>query len=300
MSSVATRSLLNCSRGLGQSVFRANAQTRGMANLKELKIRMGSVESIKKITASMKMVAAARMKSAEEKMHRVRPFARVGKSFMEAPEFTDRGSEVIVLLTSDRGLCGGINSSLARAVRAHLKSTKNDVKLIVCGEKGKAALVREFSPKFIMTAAELGKKDLNFVDLEGIVDELVATEFDTATFYSNEFVSVLAFETMKGKLRSLQYVNDELDTAKYEFEDEKPEALRNFYEYYVGTYLFSALTENAAAELAARMTSMDNATRNAGEMLEALTLTYNRQRQAGITTELTEIIAGTECLQDVD
>eukprot|EP01094_Clydonella_sp_ATCC50884_P017003 TRINITY_DN288_c0_g1_i1.p2 TRINITY_DN288_c0_g1~~TRINITY_DN288_c0_g1_i1.p2 ORF type:complete len:313 (-),score=131.87 TRINITY_DN288_c0_g1_i1:229-1047(-) len=272
-----------------------------MANLKELKIRMASVESIKKITASMKMVAAARMKSAENKMRRVRPFARVGKSVMDsAPPLGDKGSEVVVLLTSDRGLCGSINSSLARTVRDHIKSSKNDIKLIVLGDKGKAATQREFGHKYVLSATDLGKKELNFVDLETIVEEMMETDYDQAVFYSNKFVSVLAFETLINRLRNLNFVRNELDVAAYEFEDEKPEALKNFYEYYVSTLLYSALTENAAAELAARMTSMDNATRNAGDMLDTLTLSYNRQRQAGITTELTEIIAGSESLQDAD
>merc|ERR1712023_504355 len=142
-----------------RSVFGAGLQARNMANLKELKIRMASVESIKKITASMKMVAAARMKSAEARMERVRPFSRVGKSMIEsAPADVESGKELVVVLTSDRGLCGGINSSLIRAVRHHIASTKNECKVIVCGEKGKAGLQRLHSQDFVLTATELGKK----------------------------------------------------------------------------------------------------------------------------------------------
>jgi len=284
-----------------RSVFGAGLQARNMANLKELKIRMASVESIKKITASMKMVAAARMKSAEARMERVRPFSRVGKSMIEsAPADVESGKELVVVLTSDRGLCGGINSSLIRAVKHHIASTKNECKVIVCGEKGKAGLQRLHSQDFVLTATELGKKELNLVDVERVVEAILEQEFKTLTFYSNKFVSMLVFETLVNRLKSLNFIQNELDVTSYEFEDEKPAALQNFYEYYLGTLLYSALTENAAAELCARMTSMDNATRNAGEMLDALTLSYNRQRQAGITTELTEIISGCEAIKDVD
>jgi len=234
-------------------------------------------------------------------MERVRPFSRVGKSMIEsAPADVESGKELVVVLTSDRGLCGGINSSLIRAVKHHIASTKNECKVIVCGEKGKAGLQRLHSQDFVLTATELGKKELNLVDVERVVEAILEQEFKTLTFYSNKFVSMLVFETLVNRLKSLNFIQNELDVTSYEFEDEKPAALQNFYEYYLGTLLYSALTENAAAELCARMTSMDNATRNAGEMLDALTLSYNRQRQAGITTELTEIISGCEAIKDVD
>lgn len=270
-----------------------------MVNLKELKIRMASVDSIKKITASMKLVAAARMKAAEDRMHRVRPFAAATELTADADKNAESKKHLLVLLTSDRGLCGSINSSLVRASREILRKKPN-TEIVIVGEKGKAGLLRDYNKQYLFTATEVGKRQLNFIDVAPVADYISQHEFDSATVLSNRFVSILAFETLSNPLHSAPFWRERADLAEYEFEAERPDVMQSFFEYSAASMIYSALTENSAAELAARMTSMDNATKNAGEMLNTLTLSYNRKRQAGITTELSEIIAGTEAIQEVD
>lgn len=286
---------------LARRVQLVHTQQRSMANLKELKIRMASVDSIKKITASMKLVAAARMKAAEDRMHRVRPFATSTEIFSDA--VADKSEEnkkhLLVLLTSDRGLCGSINSSLVRASREILRR-KPGTEIIVLGEKGKAGLLREYGSQFVLTATELGKRQLNFTDVVPIAEFITKHEFDTATMVSNKFISVLAFETLINPFHPAPFWKERADLSEFEFENERPDVMQSYFEYAAAAQIYSALTENTAAELSARMTSMDNATKNAGEMLQTLTLSYNRRRQAGITTELSEIIAGTEAIQEVE
>jgi len=277
-------------------------QQRNMANLKELKIRMGSVKNIQKITASMKLVAAARMKAAQTKMEKSRPFWIAAEAPFKAVAkdekltLSQKDKNLLILLTSDRGLCGAINNSLVRKAKEYLRQDPN-LKIVVVGDKGKGGLFREYNANFEVSANEIGKKQLNFADVIPIAESIASIEFDKAIVLSNKFVSVLTFETLIRSIRNREYLMETSDFQDYDFEDAKSETIRDLYQFHLAALLYSSLTENAAAELAARMTSMDNASRNAKDVFQKLELSFNRQRQAAITTELTEIVAGTEALQ---
>lgn len=282
-----------------------------MASLKELKTRITSVKSIKKITASMKLVAASKLTKAQQDMERVRPFWEstrgifAGRGYEEHRE--DLGNvpaltaekPLFIVLTSDRGLCGSINSSLIRAAKRLVKSNP-EAKLVVCGEKGKAGLQRELADKMLLGASEIGKRRLNFADLEPVVEYIAnANDYDEKVFVSNRYVSVMAFCTLQRRLQGFNKIAGKNAFEGVEFDEMVPdELLQNAYEHYIACLLYSALTENTAAELSARMSSMDNATTNAGDMLVRLSRTFNRQRQASITAELAEIISGAESIKE--
>eukprot|EP01095_Lingulamoeba_sp_RSL-Kostka_P008374 TRINITY_DN2781_c0_g4_i1.p1 TRINITY_DN2781_c0_g4~~TRINITY_DN2781_c0_g4_i1.p1 ORF type:complete len:340 (-),score=119.40 TRINITY_DN2781_c0_g4_i1:280-1272(-) len=296
--------LINNSINLQKDVL----QKQEMASLKDLKIRIESVKSIKKITASMKLVAASKLKGAQLNMEKSRPFWDSTKSLFQGRGMTEYGigedpfeeepkKPLFVILTSDRGLCGSINSSLVKLTKRHLARYPN-AKLIIIGEKGKGSLIRQHSKNFICSATDIGKKSIAFADVEDVASSVCKVDYDQAYFISNKFVSVIAYETLQRKLANAQTIFNEADFVEYEMEENKTELLDYAYQYYVSSLLFSSLTENVAAELSARMTSMENASKNAGEMLLKLERTYNRQRQAGITTELSEIISGAESIKE--
>jgi len=254
----------------------------------------------------MKLVAASKLTKAQAEMENARPFWNTskeifaGRGFLETiPEDLVAQKPVFIVMTSDRGLCGSINSSLVKATKK-LFLTYPNARLISLGEKGRSALVREFSHQFVVSAADVGKRKLALADIESIIEGIVKTDFDYAFFLSNKFNSVISYENMTRALPHLNQITETIDLSTYEFDDEVvPEVLENVYEHYLSTLIYSSLAENSATELSARMTSMDNATKNAGEMITNLERKYNRTRQATITTELTEIIAGAESVKSV-
>jgi len=203
-----------------------------------------------------------------------------------------------VPVTSDRGLCGSINSSIVKAIRLEARKINPDsLKLAVVGTKGKAGLQRERGDQILFVAADLTKRlPVNFADVLAVADRIASIETDVIALMYQRFISIIQSEPTRIVIGSRAAIAD-LDVSKYEFDEMKTEVLSNLYEWFIATSLYGASVEHSTAELGARMSAMDSATKNSKEVLSKLTLMYNRRRQAGITTELCEIVAGAEALK---
>jgi len=297
-----------------------------MASLKDLRNRITSVTSTQKITKAMQMVAAAKLRRAQEAAEAGRPYASrmdavlanlgamVTDTTGASPILVGTGkddTQLLIVASADRGLCGGFNSSIARLARDDARRLVRDgkkVKILCVGRKGYDALKREFGNEIIDTISLKHIKKLGFENALEIGKRVLAMfdeeEFDVCTLYFSEFKTVMeqiptALQLIPAKLPETDA--DELDLssaadAAYEYEPEEDEILKDLLPRNVSTQIYRALLENAASEQGARMSAMDNATRNAGEMIDKLTQIYNRQRQAQITKELIEIISGAEAL----
>ena len=290
-----------------------------MPSLKDLKNRIGSVKSTQKITSAMKMVAAAKLRKAQEQALASRPYTSLmdkvvtkiasktsGNTIDLLTGKADNKTHLIVVFSADRGLCGGFNGSITRAVRAEIKKLEEDgskVKLLMVGKKSADALNREFGHLFVERIDGNSAKP-NYTDAEIIAKKIITlfenNEFGVCKVIFNKFVSAITQEvTFKSLIPADIQENetDEVDSNSiYEFEPSEEEILNDLLPRNLATQLFSSQMESTASELAARMTAMDNATRNAGDMIDNLTLQYNRTRQAVITKELIEIISGAEAL----
>ena len=294
-----------------------------MASLKELKNRIGSVKQTQKITSAMKLVAASKLKKAQEQAEAARPFAERMSGMLtnlaagvadksNAPKLLAGSGEdkvyLLIVATADRGLCGGFNSSIARGARqkiAELEAAGKTVKILCIGRKGRDQLRRDHNEKVIETIDGVGKARLSYDEAAAIalkIEQLYdAGEFDVCTIVYNQFKSAITqILTMKQLIPVETPEDDQSDSADvkavYEFEPEEDVILAELLPRNLAVQIYGALTENAASEQGARMSAMDNATRNAGEMINKLTLVYNRTRQAKITSELIEIISGAEAL----
>ncbi len=295
-----------------------------MATLKELKTRISSVQSTKKITSAMKMIAAARLKQSQRNVEAARPYAQCmymitaelnkKAKMMEKPPLLLSGKPevdtvLLIVLTSDRGLCGGFNSNIIKEARLKAYDLKNEgkkVKFLCLGSKGRLLLKKEFGHLFFEPIEEISTSEPEPIMLEKLLQQLTKEfeqdGFDEAVIIFNRFVNAITQEVeMKSFIpASLDVPQKDEDTSQIYKEIELEPSEEAFIEAFlpksmVGN-LYSTLLESFAAEQAARMTAMDNATRNAGDMIKDLTLQANRQRQAQITTELTEIISGAEAL----
>ena len=294
-----------------------------MASLKELKNRINSVESTKKITKAMQMVAAAKLRKAQEAAEAARPYAeRMAavmanlSSAMEGPDaprlLVGTGKDdvhLLVVATADRGLCGGFNTNIARLARervAALVSAGKTVKILTVGKKGYEALKRLHKDKIVDTVELKDVKSIDGSTAAMIGDKIrtlfEAGEFDVCEVISSEFVSVIS---QKPRAQTLIPARDAIDEtverpdlkgAIYSYEPDEESILEVLLPRYVDTVILSALLENAAGEMGAKMAAMDSATRNAGELIDKLNLEYNRSRQAKITKELIEIISGAEAV----
>jgi F-type H+-transporting ATPase subunit gamma len=295
-----------------------------VAGWRDSRDRIGSVKSTQKITSAMKMVAAAKLRRAQEQAERARPYAErmermltsLGSSVRGTPGVSPllagTGSDqkhLVVLATADRGLCGGFNTNLVRQARllvADLKGQGKDVEVMCVGRKGRDALRREFAGMIGETVEGIGRKAVAFEEADGIGDRLrerfAAGDFDVAHLIYAKFQSAISNIVTVQQLipAPIPDVDDksgeDLGGAVYEYEPSEEEILKDLLPRNISVQIYRALLENAASEHGARMAAMDNATRNAGEMIKGLTLTYNRTRQAMITTELIEIIAGAEAV----
>jgi F-type H+-transporting ATPase subunit gamma len=290
-----------------------------MPSLKDLKNRIGSVKSTQKITSAMKMVAAAKLRKAQEQALASRPYTSLmdkvvskiaskmsGNTIDLLTGKIENKTHLIVVFSADRGLCGGFNGSITRAVRAEIKKLEEDgikVKLLMVGKKSADALNREFGHLFVERIDGNSAKP-NYTDAEIIAKKIISlfedNEFGVCKVIFNKFVSAITQEvTFKSLIPAdiQETETDEVDSNSiYEFEPSEEEILNDLLPRNLATHLFSSPMESTASELAARMTAMDNATRNAGDMIDNLTLQYNRTRQAVITKELIEIISGAEAL----
>ena len=291
-----------------------------MANLKELKNRIASVKNTRKITKAMQMVAAAKLRRAQEAAEQSRPYterfnavmaglaASVGGSDGGPQLLTGTGSDqtqLIVLMTSERGLCGGFNTNIVKLARVRideLKAAGKSVKVLTVGKKGRDQLKRDFGDLYIGHVDMTEVKRVGYSDAQGIAREILsrfeAGEFDVATLFYAKFVNVVTqVPTAQQIIPFAVPEGTEVEEgALYDYEPSEEAILADLLPRGVATAVFSALLENGASEQGARMSAMDNATRNAGEMIDKLTIQYNRSRQAVITNELIEIISGAEAL----
>lgn len=298
-----------------------------MPNLKDLKVRIESVKSTRKITSAMKMVAAAKLRRAQEQAEASRPYAQRMERMLGslaaaaagqagAPRLlSGTGSDqthLVVVATADRGLCGGFNTSIVREARRLIRGLVNDgktVKILCVGRKGRDQLRRDFGSMIIDTIEDVARPKLTFDKAAAIGERIVAMfeagEFDVCTMVYAEFRSAISQIVTPQQLIPFappkkddgeESIGNGLDGAVYEYEPGEEEILSALLPTNISIQIFKGLLENAASEHGARMTAMDNATRNAGDMINNLTLIYNRTRQAAITGELIEIISAKEAM----
>lgn len=271
-----------------------------MASTKDFKNRIKSITSIRKITKAMKMVAASKLRQAQRSLDVVRPcFKTVDVLFNEyrstAKSEQAVVNKLIVPISSDRGLCGGINSGVAKATRqlANKADAVDPNASIICvGIKAKDQLQRLYGKSIRTSITDLARKGISFGNASIIAEEVLAQDYDACYIVYNRFKSVLTQIITEDRIESKQALENAYNEFNnYEMEPSKSEVLFDFYEYYIGLKLYYALIENSTSEQGARMNAMDNAAKNAGEMINKLTLIYNKARQASITSELIEIIS---------
>ena len=292
-----------------------------MASLKELRNRISSVKATQKITRAMQMVAASKLRRAQEVAEAARPYAErmslvlanlgAGVAGQDgAPALlSGTGKEdthLLVVATAERGLCGGFNASIAKLAKERalaLKAEGKTVKILCIGRKGGDLLKRDFEDVMLETVTYQGLKSVGFEQAQEVATqilELFETEaFDVCSLYYSEFVNVITQNPKELQIIPAHLDEDttlDLGGASYDYEPEENEILDALLPRNISIQILRALLENAASEQGARMSAMDNATRNAGEMIDSLTITYNRSRQAQITKELIEIISGAEAL----
>ena len=297
-----------------------------MASLKELRNRIASVQATQKITRAMQMVAASKLRRAQEAAQAARPYAEHMENVLanlardvatrdDAPPLLvgtgNTQSHLLVVATADRGLCGGFNAAIARLARGHadaLKSEGKKVKILCVGRKGYDVLKRSHADILLEPISYQGLKAVGFEQAHEVAQRILAdfadAAFDICTLYYAAFESVLsqvpiARQIIPAHFEAAPSKKEEapsLEGASYEYEPEETEILATLLPRNIAGQILCALLENAASEQGARMSAMDSATRNAGEMIDDLTITYNRSRQAQITKELIEIISGAEAL----
>ena len=290
-----------------------------MASLDDLKKRIASVKSTQKITKAMKMVAAAKLRKAQESAEKGRPYSIKMNNIIlnlsggisdkeNAPKLlSGKGNDQVhlcVIMTSDRGLCGGFNSNIIKKAKSFFSKISNEgkeLKIITVGSKGNDQLKRVYGKKIIENISFKESKNPNYFDADKvgkkIIEKFEAGEFDVCTIFYNQFKNVITQIPQAQQIIPLNNVEDKNSSDEsYEFEPDEDEILSNLLPKNISTQIFRAMLENSASEQGSRMSAMDNATRNAGEMVDKLTIEYNRSRQAAITKELIEIISGAESL----
>ena len=296
-----------------------------MPSLKDLKVRINSVKSTQKITKAMKMVAASKLRRAQEAAEAARPYAErmekvlagLGAAVKDqpgaSPLLAGTGAhdvELVIVATSERGLCGGFNTNIVKAARAHIISLQAEgksVKILCVGKKGAGQLRRDYGDLIIDVRDMSAVKRMAFADAQPVAQEVLEMfargEFDVATLFYAKFQSALVQVNTKQQLipapipvAANDEGTDDLAGAIYEYEPSEEAILDDLLPRNVAIQLYRGLLENAASEQGSRMTAMDSATRNAGDMIDSLSVTYNRTRQANITKELIEIISGAEAL----
>ena len=291
-----------------------------MASLDDLKKRISSVKSTQKITKAMKMVAAAKLRRAQEGAEKGRPYSdrmnniilNLSKNINDkenAPKLLSGSGKdevhLCVVMTSDRGLCGGFNSNIIKKAKSYFQKVNDQgkkIKIITVGSKGYDQLKRLYENDILEKISFKESKNANYFDAEKvgkiIIEKFDKKEFDVCVIFYNQFKNVITQIPQEQQIIPLKTSEGEKNSTidNYEFEPEEDEILSNLLPKNISTQIFKAMLENSASEQGSRMSAMDNATRNAGEMVDKLTIEYNRSRQAAITKELIEIISGAESL----
>jgi F-type H+-transporting ATPase subunit gamma len=276
-------------------------QIRGMATLKDIRVRLKSVKNIQKITQSMKMVSAAKYARAERDLKQARSYGDGAQAFYSKADLAkeeQKPGTLLIALTSDRGLCGAVHSSVAKKIRAIMNTDPNasNIKIITIGDKAKLMLARQFPNNILMMFNDFGKRPPQFGDALTVATNILDSgyEFEEGILLYNRFKSVVSYTTTEMPVFSLDAINKSPKISVYDSLD--ADVLKSYYEYSLASLIFYAMKENACSEQSSRMTAMDSASKNAGEMIQKLTLTFNRTRQAVITKELIEIISGAAAL----
>ena len=294
-----------------------------MPSLDDLKKRITSVKSTQKITKAMKMVATAKLRKAQENAERGRPYSdkmnniilNLSKGLSDKENtsrlLTGTGKDdthLCVVLTADRGLCGGFNTNIIKKAKTYFETINKQgkkLKIITVGMKGFDQLKRNFKDKIIEKISFKDSKNINYFDADKvgkiILEKFEKNEFDKCLIFYNKFKNVMTQIPQQQQIIPLQKeepneISEDTINISYEFEPDEDEILSNLLPKNISTQIFKAMLENSASEQGSRMTAMDNATRNAGELVDKLSIEYNRSRQAAITKELIEIISGAESL----
>lgn len=292
-----------------------------MPSLKDLKNRIESVKNTRKITKAMQMVAAAKLRRAQDLAEASRPYTERFNSVLGALASANAAgsggpkllvgtgkdqTHLLVVMTAERGLCGGFNSNIAKLAKSHalkLLEQGKTVKILTVGKKGRDVVKRDLGKHFVDHIDLSEIKSIRYTDAQAIsksiLERFTAGEFDIATLFYSKFVNVVTQIPTAQQLIPASFDDDggtKTESVNYEYEPTEEEILADLLPRGVGTQIFAALLENGASEQGARMSAMDNATRNAGDMIDKLTIQYNRSRQAVITNELIEIISGAEAL----
>ena len=291
-----------------------------MPSLDDLRKRIKSVKSTQKITKAMKMVAAAKLRKAQENAEKGRPYSEKMNNIIlnlsnsitdkeNAPKLlvgTDNEKvHLCIVLTADRGLCGGFNTNIVKKAKSFfekIKSEEKSLKIVTVGSKGYGQLKKGYGSQIIEKISFKDSKVANYLDAEIVGKKIIElfrkNEFDICTIFYNQFKNVITQIPQEQQIIPLKSseVKENLVDDNYEFEPEEDEILSNLLPKNISTQIFKAMLENSASEQGSRMTAMDSATRNAGELVDKLTINYNRSRQAAITKELIEIISGAESL----
>lgn len=271
-----------------------------MASTKEFKNRIKSITSIRKITKAMKMVAASKLRHAQRGLDMIKPcFKSVDILFNEyrntAPLDQTINNKLIVTISSDRGLCGGLNTNVVKATKllaTNNGTPNNSVSILSVGVKAKDQLQRLFGKSIKTSITDVSRKGISFANASLIAEEVLNNSYDICFVIYNKFKSVLTQYVVEDKIESKAALENSYNEFNgYEIEPNKSEVLYDFYEYYIGLKLYYALLENLTSEQGSRMNAMDGASKNAGEMIDKLTLVYNKARQSSITSELIEIIS---------
>lgn len=282
--------------------------SRGIATLKDIRMRLNSVRNIQKITQSMKMVSAAKYARAERELIKARSFSEAFPATFRQQPVVDQETAVVekhgktptlvIAITSDRGLCGAVHSSVAKKVKAIMANaeSKDNIKIVCIGDKSRNMLAKPFPNNTLLAYNNFGKRPPAFSDAQAVAREILESGyvFDKGVIIYNKFKSVVSYTTSELPLFSLESITS--SPKIYEFDSVDESVLRNYYEYSLASSLYYVMKENACSEQSSRMSSMDNASKNAGEMISKYQLQFNRTRQAVITRELIEIISGAAAL----
>jgi len=278
------------------------ADSATMPNLKAIAIRLKSVKNIQKITQSMKMVSAAKYARAERELKAARPYGESNQKFsaaLEIPPMEDATPKTLYLaMSSDKGLCGAIHSSVCKRIKLELagKDNLDNVAIVCVGDKSRVQLARVYPKKIISVGTEIGRLAPQFGDAAKVASAIMTTdfEFDRIKMFYNKYRSVVSYKTSEVDIYPMKTVSAADKLTLYDSIDS--DVLQSYLEYSLASMIYYAMKEGACSEQSARMTAMDNSSKNAGEMIDKLALTYNRTRQAVITGELIEIISGAAAL----
>ncbi|KAK7460910.1 atp3 gamma subunit of the F1 sector of mitochondrial F1F0 ATP synthase [Stygiomarasmius scandens] len=286
-----------------QPILATPPQARNMATLRELELRLKSVKNIEKITKSMKMIASTKLSKAQRAMQAGKQYGAANAEIFETvkEEASTGGRKLFLVVSSDKGLCGGIHSSVTKATRRAFSNDKEtplpgttveaDSPIVIVGDKSKAQLSRVLGKNLVM----IGRDVPTFADAAGVADLIVKSgvEYDSVVLVYNRFVSALSYEAAAMEVKGEEALKKNEGFAKYEMEDD---FTKDLFEFTLANAVYSALVEGHACEISARRNAMDNASKNASDMIGSLTMQYNRGRQAAITNELVDIITGASAL----